>query len=81
MSVVPKAINPVEHELTANFGSEVEKVVTEYVDAMEKLKLKTCLRATMKASSLGNLYLQALHLKKFWRIVRTHLCRESPTFV
>ena len=72
-SVVPEAINPEEHELTANFGREVGKAVTEYLEAMEKVKLKAGLRAAMNVSSLGNLYLQVLHLKKFWRIVRTHL--------
>ena len=71
--MVPEAIKPEEHELTANFGREVGKAVTEYLEAMEKVKLKAGLRAAMNVSSLGNLYLQVWHLNKFRRIVRTHL--------
>ena len=71
--MVPEAIKPEEHELTANFGREVGKAVTEYLEAMEKVKLKAGLRAAMNVSSLGNLYLQVRHLNKFRRIVRTHL--------
>jgi hypothetical protein len=35
--VVPEAANPQMHELTATFGKEIQRVVKEYLDAMEKV--------------------------------------------
>jgi methionyl-tRNA synthetase len=65
--VVPEAANPQMHELTATFGKEVQRVVKEYLDAMEKVRLKAGLKAAMNASSLGNLYLQD---SKFWKLYK-----------
>lgn len=35
--MVPEAANPQMHVLTAAFGKEVQRVVKEYLDAMEKV--------------------------------------------
>jgi methionyl-tRNA synthetase len=67
--VVPEAANPQMHELTATFGKEVQRVVKEYLDAMEKVRLKAGLKAAMNASSLGNLYLQVSLTPAFLHMV------------
>ncbi|KAL3681854.1 hypothetical protein R1sor_024810 [Riccia sorocarpa] len=65
--VVPEAPGAESHELTSALGANVGQLVKEYVEAMEKVKLKQGLRTAMNVSSLGNLYLQD---SKFWKLYK-----------
>eukprot|EP00850_Spirogloea_muscicola_P020362 SM000213S06827 [mRNA] locus=s213:191328:197704:- [translate_table: standard] len=65
--VVPEASNAGQDELTAKLGKDVGKAVTEYVECMEKVKLKAGLKVVMSISSLGNAYLQS---KKPWDLLK-----------
>ncbi|CAM6087122.1 unnamed protein product [Calypogeia fissa] len=69
--VIPEISGAESHELTATFGSKVGDLVKEYVEAMEKVKLKQGLKTAMNISSLGNLYLQD---SQFWK-----LYKEDPS--
>ncbi|KAL9162010.1 hypothetical protein ABFS82_07G059400 [Erythranthe guttata] len=46
------------HPPTKDFGCKVGKLVQEYVDAMEKVKLREALSKAMEISSAGNKYLE-----------------------
>ncbi|CAI7790819.1 unnamed protein product [Closterium sp. NIES-54] len=56
-----------QDELTAKFGQTVGDLVKEYIDNMEKVKLKAALKTAMAVSSAGNLYLQD---SKFWKLYK-----------
>ncbi|KAJ7525817.1 hypothetical protein O6H91_17G068000 [Diphasiastrum complanatum] len=66
-SLIPTASGAEGHELTAELGRKVGDYVIQYVEAMEKVKLKAGLRIAMSVSSLGNLYLQD---SKFWKLYK-----------
>ncbi|CAI5458883.1 unnamed protein product [Closterium sp. Yama58-4] len=66
-SVVPEAPGAEQDELTAKFGQTVGELVKEYIDNMEKVKLKAALKTAMAVSSAGNLYLQE---SKFWKLYK-----------
>ncbi|XP_042452459.1 probable methionine--tRNA ligase isoform X3 [Zingiber officinale] len=70
-SFVPDAPDAELHDLTKDVGEKVGKLVYQYLDAMEKVKLKQALRIAMSISSEGNAYLQE---SQFWR-----LYKEDPT--
>ncbi|KAG0629078.1 hypothetical protein M758_1G075200 [Ceratodon purpureus] len=65
--VIPEVGNPEEHELTQKFATEIGGAVAEYISSMEAVKLKGGLKAAMKVSSLGNLYLQE---SQFWKLYK-----------
>ncbi|KAG6546532.1 hypothetical protein Mapa_012081 [Marchantia paleacea] len=65
--VIPEAPGAESHELTITLGAKVGELVKEYVEVMEKVKLKQGLRTAMNVSSLGNLYLQD---SKFWKLYK-----------
>ncbi|CAI7810629.1 unnamed protein product, partial [Closterium sp. NIES-53] len=66
-SIVPESPGAEQDELTAKFGQTVGDLVKEYIDNMEKVKLKAALKTAMAVSSAGNLYLQD---SKFWKLYK-----------
>jgi methionyl-tRNA synthetase len=58
-----------EHDaIGVEFGLKIEPLVREYVDYLERLKLKDGLRIAMKASSAGNLFFQE---QQPWVVLKT----------
>ncbi|KAJ6796507.1 putative methionine--tRNA ligase [Iris pallida] len=70
-SVIPDAPDAESHELTKTLAGTVCKLVDQYLDAMEKVKLKQGLKIAMSISSEGNAYLQD---SQFWK-----LYKEDPS--
>ncbi|KAK4766670.1 hypothetical protein SAY87_008312 [Trapa incisa] len=66
-SIVPDAPGAASHNLTMNLAEKVGKYVDQYVDAMEKVKLKQGLKTAMSISSEGNAYLQE---SQFWKLYK-----------
>ncbi|XP_010450162.1 PREDICTED: methionine--tRNA ligase, cytoplasmic [Camelina sativa] len=66
-SVIPDAPGAESHPLTISLAEKVEKLVAEYVEAMEKVKLKQGLKTAMLISNEGNFYLQA---NQFWKLYK-----------
>ncbi|RZC78973.1 hypothetical protein C5167_003474 [Papaver somniferum] len=69
-SIIPDAANAESHSLTKALAEKVGKLVEQYVEAMEKVKLKQGLKTAMSISSEGNCYLQD---SQFWK-----LYKENP---
>ncbi|MQM04138.1 hypothetical protein Taro_036929 [Colocasia esculenta] len=70
-SIIPNAPNPEAHAKTKILADKVGAYVEQYIDAMEKVKLKQGLKTAMSISSEGNFYLQD---NQFWK-----LYKEDPT--
>ncbi|KAH9620568.1 hypothetical protein KSS87_002105 [Heliosperma pusillum] len=66
-SVIPDAPQAESHSLTHILGEKLEKNVDEYVEAMEKVKLKQGLKSAMLISGDGNAYLQE---SQFWKLYK-----------
>ncbi|KAK3414716.1 hypothetical protein EUGRSUZ_H00043 [Eucalyptus grandis] len=66
-SVIPDAQGADSHSLTVELAEKVGKLVEQYVEAMEKVKLKQGLKTAMSISSEGNAYLQA---SQFWKLYK-----------
>ncbi|XAR72635.1 Methionine--tRNA ligase [Bertholletia excelsa] len=66
-SIIPDAPGAVSHSLTKNFGEKVGDYVEQYIEAMEKVKLKQGLKIAMSISGEGNAYLQE---SKFWKLYK-----------
>ncbi|KAL9240102.1 hypothetical protein vseg_014360 [Gypsophila vaccaria] len=66
-SVIPDAPQAELHSLTKALGDKVEKYVDQYVEAMEKVKLKQGLKIAMTISGEGNAYLQE---SQFWKLYK-----------
>ncbi|KAL2923354.1 putative methionine--tRNA ligase [Bienertia sinuspersici] len=66
-SIIPEAPQAEAHYLTKTLAEKVGKYVEQYVEAMEKVKLKQGLRAAMAISSEGNAYLQE---SQFWKLYK-----------
>ncbi|RZC57894.1 hypothetical protein C5167_005204 [Papaver somniferum] len=66
-SNVPDAPNAESHSLTKALAEKVGNHVEQYVEAMEKVKLKQGLKTAMSISSEGNSYLQA---SQFWKLYK-----------
>ncbi|XP_031483843.1 probable methionine--tRNA ligase [Nymphaea colorata] len=64
-SIVPDAPDADSHILTKRFGDTVGNLVEQYVEAMEKVKLKQGLKIAMAISGEGNVYLQE---SQFWKL-------------
>ncbi|KAK4790737.1 hypothetical protein SAY86_018041 [Trapa natans] len=65
--VVPDAPGAESHALTMALAEKVGKNVDQYVEAMEKVKLKHGLKTAMSISSDGNAYLQE---SNFWKLYK-----------
>ncbi|XP_017700174.2 probable methionine--tRNA ligase isoform X2 [Phoenix dactylifera] len=70
-SVIPDAPDAESHQLTKSLAEKVGKLVDQYLEAMEKVKLKQGLKTAMNISSEGNAYLQE---SQFWK-----LYKEDPS--
>ncbi|XP_049388134.1 LOW QUALITY PROTEIN: methionine--tRNA ligase, cytoplasmic-like [Solanum stenotomum] len=66
-SIIPNAEGAESHSLTKALGEKVRSCVQQYVEAMEKVKLKQGLKVAMSISSEGNGYLQA---SQFWKLYK-----------
>ncbi|KAI3869665.1 hypothetical protein MKX03_011862 [Papaver bracteatum] len=66
-SIIPDAANAESHNLTKALAEKVGKLVEQYVEAMEKVKLKQGLKTAMSISSEGNCYLQD---SQFWKLYK-----------
>ncbi|TVU14947.1 hypothetical protein EJB05_38444 [Eragrostis curvula] len=66
-SVVPDASNADSHPLTKTLVEKTSKLVEQYLDAMEKVKLKQGLKCAMAISGEGNAYLQE---SQFWKLYK-----------
>ncbi|KAF8402114.1 hypothetical protein HHK36_013066 [Tetracentron sinense] len=66
-STIPDAPGAESHLLTKTLADKVGKYVEQYVEAMEKVKLKQGLKTAMSISSEGNAYLQD---SQFWKLYK-----------
>ncbi|KAG7591221.1 Aminoacyl-tRNA synthetase class Ia anticodon-binding [Arabidopsis thaliana x Arabidopsis arenosa] len=66
-SIIPDAPGAESHQLTMSLSEKVGKLVVEYVEAMEKVKLKQGLKTAMLISGEGNAYLQT---SEFWKLYK-----------
>ncbi|KAL9411315.1 hypothetical protein AB3S75_045000 [Citrus x aurantiifolia] len=66
-SIVPDANGAESHQLTKTLAEKVGKYVEQYLEAMEKVKLKQGLKTAMSISSEGNAYLQE---SQFWKLYK-----------
>ncbi|KAI0523304.1 hypothetical protein KFK09_005699 [Dendrobium nobile] len=66
-SIIPDAPDAESHHLTKALAEKVSKLVDQYLDAMEKVKLKQGLKTAMSISSEGNSYLQE---SQFWKLYK-----------
>ncbi|XP_023747762.1 methionine--tRNA ligase, cytoplasmic [Lactuca sativa] len=69
-SIIPDAPGAEKHLLSKTLGDKIGTYVEQYVEAMEKVKLKQGLKIAMSISGEGNAYLQE---SKFWRLYREDL--------
>lgn len=66
-STVPDAPGAESHLLTKTLAEKVGNHVEQYLEAMEKVKLKQGLKTAMSISSEGNAYLQE---SQFWKLYK-----------
>ncbi|XWS35163.1 hypothetical protein CRYUN_Cryun21dG0102200 [Craigia yunnanensis] len=66
-SIIPDAPTAESHPLTKALSEKVGKLVEQYIEAMEKVKLKQGLKTAMSLSSEGNAYLQE---SQFWKLYK-----------
>jgi methionyl-tRNA synthetase len=66
-SIVPEAPNADKHSLSQSLAETIGKLVEQYIDAMDKVKLKQGLKIAMAISSEGNAYLQE---SQFWKLYK-----------
>ncbi|KAK7256743.1 hypothetical protein RIF29_30201 [Crotalaria pallida] len=64
---IPDDVSEDSHELTKKLANEVSAYLEQYIEAMEKVKLKQGLKIAMSISSEGNRYLQEA---QFWRLYK-----------
>ncbi|WMV36857.1 hypothetical protein MTR67_030242 [Solanum verrucosum] len=72
-SIIPNPEGAESHPLTKALGEKVGNYVEQYIEAMEKVKLKQGLKIAMSISGEGNGYLQE---SQFWRLYKEdkHSC-------
>ncbi|CAA0838381.1 Probable methionine--tRNA ligase [Striga hermonthica] len=66
-SIIPDAQSADSHPLTKALGDKVGNFVEQYIEAMEKVKLKQGLKLAMTISGEGNAYLQE---SQFWKLYK-----------
>ncbi|CAD6242541.1 unnamed protein product [Miscanthus lutarioriparius] len=66
-SIIPDAPGAESHPSTSDIAEKVSKSVEQYLDAMEKVKLKQGLKSAMGISTDGNRYLQD---SEFWKLYK-----------
>ncbi|KAL1807993.1 probable methionine--tRNA ligase [Daucus carota subsp. sativus] len=65
--IIPDAPGAESHILTKKLGDKVGNYVEQYIEAMEKVKLKQGLKLAMSISGEGNAYLQET---QFWKLYK-----------
>ncbi|EXB99119.1 putative methionine--tRNA ligase [Morus notabilis] len=72
-SIIPDSAGAESHLLTKTLAETIGKYVDQYMEAMEKVKLKQALKIGMSISSEGNAYLQE---SQFWKLYKQdkHSC-------
>ncbi|KAL6298651.1 methionyl-tRNA synthetase [Sparassis latifolia] len=63
-------------DVDADFVSEVNGLLKDYIDAMESVKLRLGLQTVMLLSARGNLYLQSSHLNKTLMMENPKRCAQ-----
>ncbi|PON59393.1 Methionyl-tRNA synthetase [Trema orientale] len=66
-SIIPDSPGAEVHPLTKTLAEKISKFVDQYIEAMEKVKLKQALKIGMSISSEGNAYLQE---SQFWKLYK-----------
>ncbi|CAN6288270.1 unnamed protein product [Urochloa humidicola] len=66
-SIIPPATNANSHPQTRTISETVGKLVDQYIDAMDKVKLKQGLKIAMAICTEGNAYLQE---SQFWKLYK-----------
>ncbi|XP_075077637.1 methionine--tRNA ligase, cytoplasmic [Nicotiana tabacum] len=66
-SIIPNPEGAESHPLTKALGEKVGNYVEQYIEAMEKVKLKQGLKIAMSISGEGNGYLQE---SQFWKLYK-----------
>ncbi|KAM1570347.1 probable methionine--tRNA ligase [Malus sylvestris] len=66
-SIIPDASGAESHSLTKRLAERIGIYVDQYIEAMEKVKLKQALKIAMSISSEGNAYLQE---NQFWKLYK-----------
>uniref|UniRef100_A0A0E0M7E6 methionine--tRNA ligase n=1 Tax=Oryza punctata TaxID=4537 RepID=A0A0E0M7E6_ORYPU len=69
-SVVPDSPDVDSHTLTQSLAETIGKLIDQYIDAMDKVKIKHGLKIVMAISSEGNAYLQE---SQFWKLYKQDL--------
>ncbi|XP_042485777.1 probable methionine--tRNA ligase [Macadamia integrifolia] len=69
-SIIPDARDVESNPLTKKLAEKVGDFVDQYIEAMEKVKLKQGLKTAMAISSEGNAYLQD---SQFWKLYKEDL--------
>nr|GEV09805.1 probable methionine--tRNA ligase [Tanacetum cinerariifolium] len=69
-SIIPDAPGAESHPLTKALAEKIGNYVDQYVEAMEKVKLKQGLKIAMSISGEGNAYLQE---SQFWKLYKEDL--------
>ncbi|KAF4370288.1 hypothetical protein G4B88_012972 [Cannabis sativa] len=67
LSFIAKPQGAESHSLTQTLSEKISKLVDQYIEAMEKVKLKQALKIGMSISSEGNAYLQE---SQFWKLYK-----------
>ncbi|XP_037460168.1 probable methionine--tRNA ligase [Triticum dicoccoides] len=66
-SIIPEAPNADIHPLSQSLAETIGNLIQQYIDAMDKVKLKQGLKIAMAISSEGNAYLQE---SQFWKLYK-----------
>ncbi|KAH7517573.1 hypothetical protein FEM48_Zijuj09G0079300 [Ziziphus jujuba var. spinosa] len=66
-SIIPDASGAESHLLTKTLAERIGEYIDQYIEAMEKVKLKQALKIGISISSEGNAYLQE---SQFWKLYK-----------
>ncbi|CAN6283136.1 unnamed protein product [Urochloa humidicola] len=66
-SIIPPATNAESHPQTREISEKVGNLIDQYIDAMDKVKLKQGLKIAMTICGEGNAYLQE---SQFWKLYK-----------
>ncbi|XP_073133422.1 probable methionine--tRNA ligase [Henckelia pumila] len=66
-SIIPDAPDADSHPLSMALGERISNYIDQYIEAMEKVKLKQGLKIAMTISGEGNAYLQE---SQFWKLYK-----------
>ncbi|XP_062078080.1 probable methionine--tRNA ligase isoform X2 [Humulus lupulus] len=66
-SIISDSPGAESHSLTQTLAEKISKFLDQYIEAMEKVKLKQALKIGMSISSEGNAYLQE---SQFWKLYK-----------